>query len=287
MEGIHGLYTGVFLDGKSQAFVGSACTLEIIDENGQLIKRLPQFWGKVSTFAIVDGPKDTLNLLAARKYNGHNNVALINNKTLAPSRRGFRSVPPGHTLFYGWMNMNRHHLFYEDLDGDGVKEVVSEVNGMWNRVTVWTAVGQALYDASFGPGPGTPAKNMRDLEVADLDGDGKKEILAATSSGLVVALDCQCRKVWGTRLPGPPTVMECVTLPVPPQETPADAKGARIVVGCEDGTVAALDARGTIVRRDKISGTPTCIAALDGSPTGPEVLLATAKGEVKLFRIAR
>ena len=62
---------------------------------------------------------------------------------------------------------------------------------------------------------------------------------------------------------------------------------ARIVVGCEDGTVAALDAGGTIVRQDKIKGAPTCIAALGGSPTGPGVLLATAKGEVKLFRITR
>ncbi|MHC4442488.1 MAG: hypothetical protein ACYTA5_07835 [Planctomycetota bacterium] len=55
-EGIHGLHTGVFLDGKSQAFVGSACTLEILNQNGNLIKRLPQFWGKVSNFAIVDAP---------------------------------------------------------------------------------------------------------------------------------------------------------------------------------------------------------------------------------------
>ena len=34
-EGIHGLHTGVFLDGKTQAFVGSACTLEILDESRQ------------------------------------------------------------------------------------------------------------------------------------------------------------------------------------------------------------------------------------------------------------
>ncbi|MHC4643277.1 MAG: hypothetical protein ACYS32_16655, partial [Planctomycetota bacterium] len=63
-EGIHGLFTGNFLNGKSQAFVGSACTLEILDENGKLLRRMPQFWGKVSHFAIIDGPDDTLNLLA-------------------------------------------------------------------------------------------------------------------------------------------------------------------------------------------------------------------------------
>ena len=64
--------------------------------------------------------------------------------------------------------MNRHHLFYEDLDGDGSKEVISEINGTWNRVTVWSAGGRALYDASFGPGERTPARNMRDLDVGDV-----------------------------------------------------------------------------------------------------------------------
>ncbi|MBT4819356.1 MAG: hypothetical protein HON70_26855, partial [Lentisphaerae bacterium] len=44
-RGIHGLHTGVFIDGKSQAFVGSACTIEIIDENGQFLKRIVQKWG--------------------------------------------------------------------------------------------------------------------------------------------------------------------------------------------------------------------------------------------------
>ncbi len=174
-EGIHGLHTGVFLDGQSQAFVGSACTLEMLDANGKLIKRIPQFWGKVSHFAIVDGPNGSLNLLASRKYNGVNNVAIINNRTLDPNPRGFDSVPSGSTYVSGWSSMNRAHLFYEDLDGDGEKEVISEINGTWNRVTVWTRSGTALFDASFGPGERIPAMNMRDLEVADLDGDGKRK----------------------------------------------------------------------------------------------------------------
>ncbi|MGQ9732931.1 MAG: hypothetical protein ACUVX8_16865, partial [Candidatus Zipacnadales bacterium] len=53
-EGIHGLYTGVFLEGKSQAFVGSACTLEILNEYGKLIKRLPVFWGQGYVMNVVD-----------------------------------------------------------------------------------------------------------------------------------------------------------------------------------------------------------------------------------------
>jgi len=276
-EGIHGLYTGVFLDGKSQAFVGSACTLEILDENGKLIKRMPQFWGKVSHFAIVEGPNHTLNLLASRKYNGTNTVAIINNKTLDPNPRGFYSVPPGATYVPGWSSMNRHHLFYEDLDGDGIKEVISEINGAWNRVTVWRVDGTALYDASFGPGERIPAKNMRDLDIADIDGDGKKEIMAATSAGLVVALDHQCRKIWASRLTSPPTVMKHATL--------KNARTPWIVIGCEDGAVVVLDGKGRLIRLDKVNGRPTCIDVLGIPQTDPMVLLSTDKGEIKAFKL--
>jgi len=276
-EGIHGLFTGVFLGGKSQAFVGSACTLEILDENGRLVRRMPQFWGKVSHFAIIDGPDGTLNLLASRKYNGTNRVAIINNKTLNPNPRGFHTVPPGATYVPGWSSMNRHHLFYEDLNGDGEREVVSEINGTWNRVTVWRADGKALYDASFGPGERIPAKNMRDMDIADLDGNGNKEVVVATSSGLVVTLDHQCRKLWARRLANLPVVMRCVV--------PASAQTPWIVIGCEDGAIAVMDRTGKLIRSSKVTGRPVCIDALNISSDCPSVLFATDRGEVKAFEL--
>jgi hypothetical protein len=276
--GIHGLHSGVFINARSQAFVGSACTLEILDENGKLIKRMPQFWGDPSTFAIVPGPDGTLNLLAARHSNGTNTVRIINNEKLEPGERGFYSVPPGHTYVPGWSSMNRHHLFYQDLDGDGRGEVVSEINGTWNRVTVWSVDGTPLYDASFGPGDRIPAKNMRDLDIADLDGDGKQEIIVATSGGLVVALDHQCRKLWATRLQSPPTVMKCMR---------AADRAPWVVVGCEDGTVPVLDGAGELIRRGAVGATPSCIASCPAPGGTPVVLLATTRGEIRGFRIGQ
>ncbi len=275
--GIHGLYTGIFLDGKSQAFVGSATTLEILDENGQLIKRMPQFWGTVSHFAIVDGPNDTLNLLASRKRNGTNRVAIINNKTLSPHPRGFHTVPTGHTDVPGWKSMNRHHLFYEDLDDDGIKEVISETNGTWNRVTVWRVDGKALCAASFGPGGRIPAKTMRDLEITDLDGDGKKEIIAATSTGQVIALDHQCQKVWTSQLSSPPTVMQTVA----PQAT----KIPWLVIGSENGSVVVLNGKGQFIRWHQVNGGLTAIKVLSMPSASPIVLLGTREGEIKGFKV--
>ena len=162
--------------------------------------------------------------------------------------------------------MSRKHIFYDDLNGDGQKEVVSEINGTWNRVTVWAEDGTPLHSVNFGPGQPIPAENIRDLDIADLNGDGRKEILAATSGGLVVALDHRCDKVWARRLPSPPTVMKCT-----------EGQGApRIVVGCEDGTLVVLDGKGKVIRVGSATGRPTCIERLNEG-----VVLATDRGEVR------
>ena len=81
--------------------------------------------------------------------------------------------------------------------------------------------------------------NIVFVAVGDLDGDGQKEILAATSGGLVVALDHQCRKAWAKRLASPPTVMKCERL--------ADNQGPWVVTGCEDGSVIVLDGEGRLI----------------------------------------
>jgi hypothetical protein len=270
-EGIHGLYTGVFLDGKSQCFVGSACTLEIIDGNGKLLHRMPIFWGPVSDFAIIDGPNGSLNLVCSQRWNGTNQAAIVNNQTLDPNPRSFYTVPQGCTPVGGWSAQNRLHIFYEDLDGDGTKEVISETNGTWNRVTVWDVNGTALHDASFGPGDSIPATNMRGLDIADLNGDGKQEIVAATWLGLIVTLDNHCEKLSATKLPSPPTVLKIVR---------ATDGALWIVAGCEDGTIAALDAAGQIIRLGAVDDAPTRITA-----EGSTVVLATNKGDVKGFRV--
>ena len=233
--GVHGLHSGVFLDGKSQAFVGSACTLEILDQGGNLVKRVPVFWGPGSRFALIDGPDGSIDLLIARQPTDSHAMAVVNNRELDPKQRSFRDVPEGHTNIGGWACMSRKHIFNEDLDGDGRREVVSEINGTWNRVTVWAEDGRALHNVHLGPGERIPADNVRDFDVFDLDGDGRKELLAALSGGLDTRPESPSAKGSGPggcllRL----TVMAAVVA----------GGGARVVAGCEDGALVVLDSAG-------------------------------------------
>ncbi|MBI5684684.1 MAG: hypothetical protein HZC54_06360 [Verrucomicrobia bacterium] len=265
-EGIHGVGTGVFLDGKSQAFVGSACTLEIIDEHGKLVKRLPQFWGTVYKFALVPGAEGSVNLLASRKITDGPSLGVINSSTLDPTPRSFYGVPAGYTHVSGWMDQTRHHIFLEDLDGDGKKEVVSEITGAWNRVTVWDLQGKPLHNVQFGPGARGGGRDIRDLDLGDLDGDGKKEIVVALSNGLVVAFNNRCEKQWSKKLSSPPAVLKVT--------------GNSIVVATDDGGVWTLDAKGNFVSQSKLSSRPTCI-----QESSSFAVVASDKGEVKAFAV--
>jgi hypothetical protein len=276
-EGIHGLYTGTFDDRKSRCFVGSACTLEILDTAGKLVKRTPVFWGPCWKFVLAAGRDGSPNLLIAQWPNGGDTLAIVGSRTMSDTGHGYDGVPAGHSYVGGWTAQNRTGLFHVDLDGDGRPEVATAINGTWNRVTIYSEAGQPLYNAQFGPGPSSaPRAQMRDMAVADLNGDGQQEIVVGVSEGLVVALSHTCQKLWSSRLPSPPASLRCVT--------PRSGKSPWVVIGCDDGSVVALDHQGAPLRRGKVTGRTTQIEALQ-APAGPVVVLMTDQGEIKGFKI--
>jgi hypothetical protein len=278
-EGVHGLHVGVFDDGKSRCFVGSACTLEILDDTGALVKRTPVFWGPGRAFLLVGGSDGSRNLLISRWPNGTDHLAIVNSGAMAVTGRGYHTVPAGHSYVGGWSAQNRTGLFHVDLNGDGTKEVATAINGTWNRVTVYSEDGKPLHNAQFGPGASSaPGVRMRDMDVADLDGDGKKEIVVGLADGLVVALSSACQKVWSTLMPSPPVSLRCID--------PGDSRLPLLVVACEDGTATALDNRGEIVRIGSVAGRPTHVSALE-TPAGPLAVVVTDKGEVRAFGVDR
>ena len=273
-EGIHGVLTGPFMDGKSQCLVGSACTLEIINPDGQLAKRLPVFWGPGWKMQLVDGPDDSRNLLIARWPNGNDTLATVNSKTLKVGR-GFYGVPRGHTMVGGWAAQNRVGITYTDLDGDGKKELVSATNGTWNRVTVYDGTGKPTHNAQFGPGKSkAPYSTMRALGVADLNGDGKQEIVVGVANGLVVGLSHTCERLWSRRLSSPPVRTACTT-----------GGACRIAVACEDGTIIGMDGSGKPVCEAKVKGRPRVLHVFETEGQPPRLVTGTSKGEIAVFAL--
>jgi hypothetical protein len=271
--GIYGLYSGAFDGGKSRAFVGSACTLEILDEQGQLVKRTAVFWGPGRQFLLTDAADGTKDLLIGRWHNDGVAFARVNSAKMADVGHGYDGVPAGHTYVGGWDCMNRYDNFLTDLNGDGKREVVSAINGTWNRVTVYSEDGKPLSNAQFGPGLPEARANLRMMDVGDINADGKQEIIIALASGLLDVLDAQCQKVWAKQMPSPPTVVRMLKAP----------GGNWLCVGCEDGTMLALDGKGQITKTGKVAGKPQELQTLQ-TPEGETAAVMTDKGEVSLFR---
>jgi hypothetical protein len=64
LPGIYGLKTGSLTGQGTQAFVGSACTVEVLDETGKLVKRVPLYWGSCAVMEIVPNPDGKPILIA-------------------------------------------------------------------------------------------------------------------------------------------------------------------------------------------------------------------------------
>jgi len=116
------------------------------------------------------------------------------------------------------------------------------------------------------------------LDVCDLNGDGKKEIVAATSYHLVIALDAKCNKLWTAYLASPANVLACVR--------PKGAKQAKIVTASTDGGVRLLDAQGKLIAKGSVPGPSSCIQPLTDSAGNQYVAIATTKGGLSLFGIS-
>jgi hypothetical protein len=240
------------------------------------VKRLPIFWGNCWKFQIVDRADGGRNLLIAQWANGTDNLSIVNGDTLTETGKGYYGVPAGHTMVGGWTQQNRTGIEYADVNGDGERELVSATNGIWNRLTVFSGSGTPLFNAQFGPGESAqPYSTMRDMAVADLDGDGDLEIVVAISEGLIVTLDHECRKVWATRLPSAPTRLEIVT---PAAGAPA------IIAGCEDGTIVRLSGSGEITAQTDAGGRVETLQTVR-SPQGPLAVAATAEGAVSIYPV--
>ena len=208
--GIYGLAAGKLTGTGENIFVGSASTLEVLSFDGKLIRREKIFWGPVRHFALF--PVGGVTRLAmSQLYPGGDYLTCFDsqfNKTL-----DYNLPPPGCLNSPSWAGINRTGISAVDLDNDGQLKVVSGLNGVWNRIIVWTADGKPVHEVSFGPGDSlkVPAYGKERMEkrflcdvLVILTPQGSR-IVGATSEALIL-FDGKLSKIWSRPLPSPPVV---------------------------------------------------------------------------------
>jgi hypothetical protein len=272
LPGISGLTTGCLTGQGTQAFVGSACTVEVVDPSGKLLKRVPIYWGSCAVMQIVPNPDKTRKLVVAKSPNLSNEYSTIHGGTWSVGHFG---VSPPFQLSQSTLN-----ILVDDLNHDGQLEVICDTNGSMNNVRVYDCLGKSLWSAEFGPpsavatriGIAVPPPIMRGLVVVDFQGKGYKHVVAATDERLVTAFRADGKQAWASYLPSAPQSL-C--------RLPRDG-GDLLAVGCENGMLLLIDATGKAVAKAHLAG---AVRSLYAVKHGARLVLVvgTDAGDIAVF----
>ena len=108
--------------------------------------------------------------------------------------------------------------------------------------------------------------------VADINGDGLEEVIAADSDGNLVALSGDGKPIWAARLPGGVVADSCPAV----AELTGDGK-QEILVGDTTGTLSCFDSQGTMLWQfsgDEGQMSPMLIADIYDTP-GKEIIIGS------------
>lgn len=282
--GIWGLASGTFQNGREQLFVGGACTLEILDDRGRLAARIPEFWGPLTMFALIPKPDGSIDLASGKGYTGLAEFSILNSRKVDKDAvtEKYSRLPANFDRIGGWLFVHNTAIFCEDLDGDGKKEVISSLNGSWNWLVVWSIDGTPQAAANLGSGEKVdfiyPSKrtykvsNIKDMKVADLYGDGKRQMVTALARNLVLCSDAKLRNVWLVKTDAPPQAVAAVPA--------AGGRPGCVYAALADGEVIKIDGSGRVVGRAQIGTRATALQVIG------ELLLAGGEdGSITAFKL--
>jgi len=239
MTGVYSILVGdIWNEGKEEIVIGRPCTVEFRELDGGLIARVATRWGNNTSLSILRkrGGKPPL-LLVGKAFTGRPGITGINCHYKNVSDNMFSSLPSGYTSMHAWHQRGLNHMIASDINGDGVEEVVYTLTGHWNELRVYDgATGKPLWVQYFGPGR-RGMHFITGLKAVDVEGDGSKEIIAATKEGWVCAFDDEGQQIWRYRFEND---VECMDI---------SGLKSKLVFVLKDGFVYLLDNKGSIEKR--------------------------------------
>ena len=249
-------------------YAGSASTVEILDAEGKLQARKFVLYGGVD--AMMLNPANG-KLLLFRPGGG---AALheIDGKFQVVMQplwsRGLRDDLSG----YGFNQVGQQQAaFFRDAAGNW--RAANILTGAQNRLVIREPSGKPLYEADFGPGvrgggvtiPNDGARTLRNLRLADLDGDGVPEICVTHANGSCYIFDDRAE------------VKALYDLHALPLSLASDGKV--FYAGMADGRIIKIDKTGPCVV-GKMKGR---IFVLEVLPDGG-LFAGTSAGEAAVFK---
>jgi hypothetical protein len=271
--GVYSLLVGdLWGTGREEIALGRPCTVEFRTLDGGLTGRVPTRWGDTTALAVLKKPgklSQTPLLLAGKAYTGNPQLSAVNRDYRTVSDHLFDGISPGFIHMQAWLQRGMAGLRVADLDGDGSEEVIYTLSGNWNELRVYGSSGAISWMKYFGPDQAVGGF-MTALETADLDGDGRQEILVATRMGWLHVFDSRGGLRWQRRFNAGITSL-AVAGPI-----------RRLAVGCSDGSVLVLAGDGATLASDNLASPPRSMAL-----TRSGLVVGTETGLVRSYSLPR
>ncbi len=278
LPGIRSIRIAELVPGKEQIFIGSAGTLEVLDQNGKFEKRLYIQYGPVDNMAVLpaeDG--NAASLLLIRSTGGWPLVHSVSPDLKVKNIGMTLDASSTDMGTFGFSSVGKTILFPVRFTEGGPLRLVGDFSGAHNRVMVWDRNGKALTDANLGIDKAGSAvapygsvcaeqRHIKFIGVDDFDGDGAKEIAAVTRRKRIFFWNPEMKLKQMVVLPGIPL-------------TGAVSRG-KVFIGFEDGRIYSADGNGILSLNGCLNGAVKVLVI-----TGDRILAGSAKGEFAVFRI--
>jgi hypothetical protein len=252
MNGVYSLLVeDLWGTGHQEIALGRPCTVELRKLDGALLGRVPTRWGNNTSLAVL---KEKGKLLLVGKYHtGNPSLSGIRPDLTNTSDNFFSNLSEGQMSMHAWLQRGLSHLEVQDINGDGVDDVIYTLSGHWNELRAYEGkTDRLLWSQDFGPDK-VGGGYMRGLEVLSAKGTNSKTIIVGTKAGWILAFDAAGVRLWQYHYGSSLSCMDSFE------------REALLAVGFENGHILLFDSEGKVRKLGKLGSAIRAIQCGSGS----------------------